>query len=68
MADFETQMKQWIQIDNKIKELNESIKQFREKKNTIEQNIISYTTTNNVSTIKIGEEKIIPCSTTPRSC
>lgn len=46
---FETQIKQWIQIDNKLKGLNEETKGLREKRNELEKNITVYATTNSLS-------------------
>ena len=36
---FENQIKQWVQLDNQVKELNERTKDLREKRNTLEKNI-----------------------------
>ena len=57
--ELENQLTYWAQIDNKIKELNETIRNIREKKNTIEKNITNYIINNNLSntTINIGKDK-----------
>ncbi len=47
--NFESQIKQWIQLDNKLKELNEVTKGLREKRNTLEKNITTYASSNNLS-------------------
>jgi hypothetical protein len=46
---FENQIKQWVQLDNQLKELNERTKELREKRNTLEQNITTYANSNNLS-------------------
>jgi hypothetical protein len=57
---FEGQIKQWVQLDNQLKELNERTKDLREKRNTLEKNITSYADSNNLSnsTIKIGDGRL----------
>ena len=58
--NFESQIQQWVSIDNQIKQLNEKTKELREKKNTLEQNITSYASSNNLSssTIQISDGKL----------
>jgi hypothetical protein len=46
---FENQIKQWIQLDNEIRILNEQTKNLREKRNTLENNITTYASSNNLS-------------------
>jgi len=46
---FENEIKQWVQLDNQLKELNERTKVLREKRNTLEKNITSYAASNNLS-------------------
>jgi hypothetical protein len=46
---FENQVKQWVNIDNQLKELNERVKELRENKNSLEKNIIEYASDNNLS-------------------
>lgn len=46
---FENQIKQWVQLDNKIKELNEQIKSLRDQRNELERNINNYANSNNLS-------------------
>lgn len=57
---FENQIKQWVQVDNQIKEFNDRIRDLREKRNTLEKNITTYACSNNLSnsSIKIGEDKL----------
>ena len=37
--DVENQIKQWIVVYNQLKQYNEKIKELREKRNILEQNI-----------------------------
>lgn len=46
---FENQIKQWVQLDNQLKELNERAKKMRERKNEVEKNITTYAASNNLS-------------------
>ena len=57
---FENQLKQWIQLDNQIKELNEQTKELREKRNIIEKNITTYASNNNISnsTFQLSDGKL----------
>ena len=57
---FENQIQQWVQLDNQIKQLNEKIREIRDKRNILEQNIINYASTNNLSnsTIKITDGRL----------
>ena len=57
---FENNIKQWVQLDNQIKELNERTKELREKRNLLEQNITTYASSNNLSnsTVQISDGKL----------
>lgn len=57
---FENQIQQWVSIDNQLKQLNEKVKEMREKRNTLEQNITNYTSLNNLSnaTINISDGRL----------
>jgi len=57
---FENQIQQWVQIDNQLKELNEKTKVLREKRNTLEENITNYVSSNNLSnaTVNISDGKL----------
>jgi len=50
---FENQIQQWVSIDNQLKKINENVKELREKRNTLEQTITSYASSNNLSNISI---------------
>ena len=57
---FENQIQQWVQLDNQLRNLNEHIKDLREKRNTLEKNITNYVASNNISNsaIQIGDGKL----------
>jgi len=57
---FENKIQEWVQLDNKLKKLNEEIKQLREQRNSIETNLTIYAKTNNMAdkTIKVNNDKL----------
>ena len=57
---FEQQIQQWVLIDNQIKELGDKMKELRERKNTLSDNITEYVETNELTnkTIKINDGQI----------
>jgi hypothetical protein len=57
---FENQIQQWVQLDNQIKQLNEQIREIRDKRNVLEQNIVNYASSNNLSnsTVKISDGRL----------
>ena len=57
---FESQIQQWVQADNQLKQLNEKSKELREKRNIMEQNIMIYASSNNLSnsTVQISDGKL----------
>jgi seryl-tRNA synthetase len=57
---FENQIQQWISLDNQLKQIHEKVKELREKRNTLEQNITSYADSNNLSNsfIKISDGRL----------
>ena len=57
---FENQIQNWVSIDNQMKLLNEKIRDLRDKKNTISENIMEYAKKNNLtkSTIQISDGKL----------
>jgi dihydroorotase len=57
---FEQQIQQWVSIDNQLKQMNEKVKEMRERKNALEQNITSYASDNNLSnsSIQISDGKL----------
>ena len=57
---FENQIQQWVSLDNQLKQLNEKVKDLRDKRNNLEENITSYASENNLSnaTVKISDGKL----------
>jgi hypothetical protein len=57
---FENQIQQWVSLDNQLKQMNEKVKEIREKRNTLEKNITNYASSNNLSnsTIQISDGKL----------
>ena len=55
---MENNIKNWLLLDNKIKELNQKINELREKKNSYKNDIYHHVTNNNLNnaTIKIGND------------
>jgi len=58
--NFESQIQQWVSLDNQLKNMNEKIRELREKRNSLETNITNYASSNNISssTIKISDGKL----------
>lgn len=57
---FEENIKKWVWIDNQLKTVNERAKVLRDEKNTMEETIMNYVETNNLSnaTINITDGKL----------
>jgi seryl-tRNA synthetase len=57
---FEGQIQQWVSLDNQLKQLNEKVKDLRDKRNNLEENITTYASENNLSnaTVKISDGKL----------
>jgi hypothetical protein len=57
---FENQIKQWVQLDNQLKDLNERTKELREKRNSLEKNITTYAASNNLSnsTVQLSDGRL----------
>lgn len=58
--NFENQIQNWVSIDNQLRILSEKMKELRDKKNTIGENILEYAKKNNLSksTIKISDGRL----------
>jgi len=58
--NFESQIQQWVLLDNQLKQLNEKIKDLREKRNALEKNITTHAFSNNLSntTIQISDGRL----------
>lgn len=57
MDEFKEDIKKWVQIDNLIKDKNEEIKQLKNERNNIQEEILTYVEENelNTSTIQISD-------------
>ena len=57
---FENQIQQWVSLDNQLKQLNEKVKELRDKRNNLEDNITTYASENNLSnaTVQISDGKL----------
>jgi len=57
---FESQIQQWVLLDNQTRQLNEKLKEIREKKNQLASNITKYAENNQMmnSCVKISDEKL----------
>jgi hypothetical protein len=66
---FEQQIQQWVSIDNKIRILNDQIKELREKKMKLSDNLNDYAKENSLSnaTIQISDGKLKFASTKVQS-
>ena len=58
--NFENQIQQWVTVDNQLKQINEKTKELREKRNKLEENILQYASTNNISNsvVNINDGKL----------
>ena len=57
---FEQHIKQWVTIDNQMKQLSDELKELRDKKNNLNDTIFSQVETSNLanSTIQISDGKL----------
>lgn len=57
---FEGQIQQWVSVDNQLKQLNEKVRELREKRNTLEGKLVTYASENNLSnaTVKISDGRL----------
>ena len=58
--NFENQIQQWVSVDNQLKQLNEKVKELRDTRNNLEENITNYASQNNLSnaTVQISGGKL----------
>jgi hypothetical protein len=58
--NFENQVQQWVSVDNQLKILNEKVKQLRDTRNSLSENITTYAQKNNLSNsiIQISDGKL----------
>ena len=59
--DFENDVKNWVMIDNQIKQNSETVKELRKKRNHLTTKIFSYAEENNLenAVIQISDGKLI---------
>jgi hypothetical protein len=57
---FQENIKKWVSLDNELKTIHEKTKQLRDDKNAIEEGILNYVNSNNLSnaTINISDGKL----------
>ena len=57
---FENQIQQWVSLDNQLKIQNEKIKELREKRNTLTENIQHHVKNNSLShsSVQISDGKL----------
>jgi seryl-tRNA synthetase len=57
---FENQIQQWVSLDNQLKIYNEKIKELREKRNTLTENIQQHVKNHSLShsTVQISDGKL----------
>mgnify|MGYP006082053751 CR=1 FL=1 len=61
MSDnFQTNIQQWVNVDNNIKKLQKELKEFRNTKHELTQNIFTYAESNNLenAVIQISDGKL----------
>lgn len=60
MSNFEQDVQEWVELDNKLKAYNEQIRQLRQKRNSLSDNITSYIETNGLSnaTVNISDGRL----------
>jgi len=65
MSTFETQIQQWVVLDNQLKALNDQVKEIRDKKNMLSQKITTHAEDKNLikATIQISDGKLKFAST-----
>jgi hypothetical protein len=56
---FNQKIQEWVSLDNQIKQMNEGIKALRDKRNTLEKNIMKDAGTNPVIKISDGTLKFV---------
>lgn len=60
MSSFENNIKNWVNIDNQIKALNEKARELREERNELCDEILNYAGSNNLgnATVEISDGKL----------
>lgn len=57
--NFESQIKQLVQLNNQLKEVNERARELREKRNVLEQNLTNNASSNSIIQIPDGKLKFV---------
>jgi hypothetical protein len=59
-SQFESSIQKWVLLDNQIRNINEKIKQLRDEKNNLEENILNHIETNklNNAIVSISDGKL----------
>ena len=57
---FEQQIQQWVSIDNQLKTLNDKVKELRDQRNTLGENITAHVENTDLqnATVKISDGKL----------
>jgi predicted nuclease with TOPRIM domain len=57
---LQNNIKEWVVLDNKIKKINDSMKEFKDKKNELTDKILDHISINNmnINTINISDGKL----------
>ena len=57
---FENKLQQWVSIDNQMKDLNEQLRELRDRKNDLNESITNHVEDSNLSnaTVQISDGKI----------
>ncbi len=57
---FENKLQQWVSIDNQMKDLNEQLRELRDRKNDLNESITNHVENSNLSnaTVQISDGKI----------
>tara|TARA_B100001093_G_scaffold303008_1_gene288979 strand:+ start:4434 stop:4778 length:345 start_codon:yes stop_codon:yes gene_type:complete len=60
MSNFENNIKNWVNIDNQIKSLNEKARELREQRNELCEEILTYAGSNNLgnATVSISDGRL----------
>ena len=53
IMSFENNIKEWVNIDNKIRTYSNEVKRLRQQKDGLKDNILSYIETNNLSDAQV---------------
>ena len=57
IMSFENNIKEWVNIDNKIRTYNNEVKRLRQQKDGLKENIMAYIETNNLSDAQVSDKR-----------